>query len=577
MKDTLMRLLKTGTQGLEDATERRSVVIINTLTLIMVAMVLGIGLFFYYLKSSLFILIPVILEAVSFCAVFLLNRRKQYFYANATMFAIHSVATIYWATALGTAVPVEVIMAFLFMIVFHIWGSFLLYKQRKLLIACLIAGIFVTVGVQLNYHYKIIKPLQLDPQDANIMRWFTTGGFLFLIFLIMFSYIRRIEILLSALKHSNNVLSAKSAFLRETCHELRTPLNGVFMISQLFQLRKEKYMNSDEIAEIDDLYAASYTARNIVNSVLDLSIIESGRFYTIKKEALNLRSYVQHCATMNSYVANTRGITIMVDFDKRLPVLVNSDKIVLTKIINNLLSNAVKFSQPDSQVMIKVHGNDEHIFFQVKNKGTISREKIDRVFLPFESERNNFIEGTGLGLYITKHLVELLEGRIIVTADEKDNSTTVSFSTPLELVTESISETEPFDFKSGRFSGARVVVVEDDKMTRILLRKFLTKMGIEPIMTESVENGLALIIEEKPDLVISDLHMENSGGEDLLMHIRNTASIKDVPVLIISGDAFKEAREAILRAGANGFLTKPLLYNDLYISLSKLIRHFEVF
>ncbi|HVI45743.1 MAG TPA: HAMP domain-containing sensor histidine kinase, partial [Chitinophaga sp.] len=382
LKSVFDKLLSPGTSELEKPAEKNPVRIVNGIALTMCFLVMSVGFSFYCLNRSPLILYPVIIETLCFLSVLGLNHLEKYFRANLAMLVIHVIFAVYWSIVLGAAIQMELLIAFLALIVFHLSSAFVIYNERKVLIYCLAGTVVLMVGVQVNNHYALLKPLSFGPDIANVVRMVTSGAFMLLIIIIMTTYVFQIKNLLNSERKLKDASVAKSIFLRETYHELRTPLNAIFGIAQLMQLRKDEYATEEERQEIDDLYSACYVARNIINNVLDMSRIDAGRFNTISKESLNLRECIEHCVIMNRYVANSRGVRIEYQADKELPTVILSDKLVLIKIINNLLSNAVKFSSMKSTVEIKTFWNSQQLVFQIKNRGVISKEKVAKIFEP---------------------------------------------------------------------------------------------------------------------------------------------------------------------------------------------------
>ncbi|MCW3466734.1 ATP-binding response regulator [Chitinophaga nivalis] len=573
LKSMLFFPLMAGTQHLEKPESKYPIIVVNLLALTLSVLVLSIGTYFYTLKQSWWIAGGIVVEVTGFAIVIALNQWKKFFQANLLMLIANGMFAAYWSLILGTGVSMDLLLAFLFLIIFHLTGSLFLYKERKVLIVSLVTVVTLMVVVQINTYYRFIAPLSFSNGIISAMRFITSGAFFVLIVLILASYMTQINSLLSSEIKLKNASIAKSTFLRETYHELRTPLNNIFGIIQLLQLDKDKF-NTDEMKEIDNLYAACYTARNIINNVLDMSRIEAGKFNEIIKESFRLNDCIEHCVMMNHYIANARGIRISYTPARQLPTLIHTDKIILIKIINNLLSNAAKFSLPDSLIEVKASCNNKDFLFQVSNQGCINKEKIAKIFEPFFTERNQYAENTGLGLQITKHLIELLGGDISIESD--NNYTVFTFNIPYEIAQYSTpAAVSNLDLKNNSFSGARAVIIEDDEASGALITKLISRLGINATLCNNGRSGLTSIESEKPDIVITDMHMEKMGGVELLRHIRETQELKNIPVIIVSGDAFNSASENILSAGADAFLTKPIHFKELYNELYKQLPQFH--
>jgi signal transduction histidine kinase/CheY-like chemotaxis protein len=557
--------LTVGTENIEDLKTKRSIVVINTLALVTAVMVISVGFLLFMLTKSLLIIIPAFIECGCFIGVILLNRAKKYFLANVTTLTIHTLFAIYFGAVLGDAMPIELITAFLF--TFLIGTSFLVYDNNVIKAISIAATGLIFLAVQGNNHFRWIDPIYLMPTEQSNVRMWCWVGMLVLMSVVTYYIIRqnnryvRENTQLQALKIAT---ASQSAFLRETSHELRTPLNAVFGIAQLLYSSKG-ITDMETRKDIEYLYAASNLARDIINNVLDFAKIEAGKLDEIKKESFNLRDWMESCITMNRYIAVDKGMRIDIEYDPALPEWVISDKLFLTKIINNLTSNAIKFSAQASVITIKIYKREQQLFFDVKNPGVIPPEKIKTIFDPFVSERNNLFAGTGLGLQITKNLVEALGGSIAVVSDNKD--TLFTFNTPLSIGKDSrkISPLVP----DKALEGWEILIIEDNLLNSHILTKFIGKMGAKAIHADNGKDGLALLKSQRPQLVILDNKLPDMSGLAILKGLRADEEYKQLPIIICSADAF--GRDEMLDAGADDFVTKPISFTALYDTICKIL------
>lgn len=544
---------------------------LNVAAYALMALVTCVGLYFYYLTSSPWIIYPAFLEVAGFYAVIVMNNTHHKFLAHVTLFGVNVLFAVYWSCMLGDGISIDLIVAFLTILIFHQAVTLNQHKEkeRKILRVCVGGTVLLLIALLLNTHFKFIPAIPMKEDIALVMRWITAVCLIiFMLVIMFFFYASRINAFVASEEKHTAALQAQTIFLRESFHELRTPLNGVFGIAQLLQLKKGRF-EREEAGEIDDLFTATYTARNIINNVLDISKIEAGQFNEINKESFNLRECIAHSVKINSYVAGSRDIFIKFSYNEGFSDYIFSDRIIITKIVNNLLSNAVKFAPAESTIQLNVYAEGQQLLMIVENKGCIGEEKATRLFQPFMSERNSHFEGTGLGLSITKHLVDLLSGEIKVNGDELLNKTVFTLSLPLELVPKARDTSTPAETHRNAFPGLTAVVVDDDALSRSVVKKMLHIMGIRSIPYETVEDGFQGILRDRPDVIISDLHLGagNQGGRELLQQVRIAPELKDIPVIIVSGDAFSAASNEMIRAGANAFQTKPVLLSELYTTL----------
>lgn len=559
-----------GTQH-STASEKRTIAIINSLAFLTSMLVFALGGVFYLLVNSLLILLPLLLEGVGMLAVIALNGLGKKNSANFTLFALHYLAAGYWTTLLGNAIPIEVVIAFL--LIFLICGSFLVYKAHKVRIVSLVAIVFLLVLIQANTYFGVIKPINIAPTSAYIMRLCTTGGMLTFILFVIIQFMQEINRLMDNLNKSNNILAMNAAFLRETFHELKTPLNSIYGIAQLLDLTRKENSTVPIIEEIgpdiQNLLSASQLSKNIVNNVLDLKRIEAGKFLDIKINPLDLRNCLEECIAMNQYTGNLHGVKIKLRY--QLPQLyIESDEIILTKIINNLTSNAVKFSPANGQVDISVSRTGETLCLQVMNEGVIAQERIAKLFHPFESERNHITAGTGIGLHLTRQLITLLEGNIRVMTT--DQHTIFECTLPFREAPAPKAAEKKFELKKNEFEGLKVLIVDDNEMNQYVIRQFVSKGGATTILKSNGQEALEAALTEKPDIIITDSQMPVMSGKEFLLQLRAQPGFADTPFIVISGDAFnKYSNEAedLLQAGANAYFNKPFSFEDLYTEMIK--------
>ncbi|WP_160712864.1 hybrid sensor histidine kinase/response regulator [Chitinophaga solisilvae] len=565
------RITYAGTEGIDNPSDRQSVVIINIFSLFSSITVLSIGAYFLTITQAPRFTIPMLIEGFTFLSVIWFNKNRKYTTANLLLFSIHSVAAFYWPVTLGDAMPFEIIYAFLFILL--ICGSCFIYRKNKTRIICLCITVTLLILLQVNFYFKLITPMPIAPQSTYIMRWSTTIAMLCLIAMIMFGYIRRIDKLIAELNSSNNTLNNillnKETFLQETYHELRTPLNGIYGIAQLMLSERADFKSAEKTEWVDDLFQAADTARNIVNNVLDHSKLEAGKLDTISLEPTILNEVLKQATSLVSYLAGYQKLEIKLTVDDRVPFQIMTDKLMLTKILNNLLSNAVKFGIPGGLIELRTHLHQQKIFFYIRNQGLIGKDKLANIFEPFVAERHARFEGTGIGLYITKALVELLGGKIKVENTEHEFTTEFSFYIPLQLPPQTEVPAGQLSAPSANYQGLKVVVIDDDSLSLKVLKSQLSRLGVTPILTKDGESALEIMKTEIPAAVISDIHTGKMGGREVCEYMRGLDEYKHIPIIIISGDAFKETYDELMEMGANEFITKPFSFKQLDTALSK--------
>lgn len=591
---TLLQLLTiAGCSKEPDEDKRRTLKIVNTISLITAAMSGAFGLGCFITTGNVAISAPAMIECGLLATVILLNFLGRNAAAGLALIIINNVSIQYYSAIMGRVTEVHLLFIFL------IGLSLLVFEKDKPRRVFSIAfTIFAFLIGEINMYNGFISPV-VPPEDHMeaqfIIRWVTIPSILILDLLVIYYYVRNIERLrikemvhvqemLDTVKEHNKDLEvltaqlakatdAKTVFVRETSHEIRTPLNAIFGISQLLQLKVEQDRSLAPIKQLaDHLYAASYNTRDIINNVLEFSRIEAGKLDTPQTASLNVREWMEGIVNMHQYVASVKTVKIKATLDPEIPQLILADKILLTKTLNNLLSNAIKFTRQESTVALDIFRNEYKWCLQVTDQGEgISNERQSTIFDAFVTERNIFLEGTGLGLHITRHLVTSMGGEIKVYS-KIGKGTTFTVILPLKTPTVVCNNGLDDDSGSVNLSDTSILIIEDDKMSQMVLSRFLSGMGSRIILAADGLEGLLLARASRPDIIILDSHIPGMSGKDTLAQIRTDDVLKNVPVIIASGDAFKENSEELLLAGANEYLVKPIDFKVLHSTLSKYLR-----
>jgi signal transduction histidine kinase/ActR/RegA family two-component response regulator len=590
----LQLLTTTGYSKVLNEDDRRTVKIVNTIALITAAMSGAFGLGCFMTTGNAAMSAPAIIECCLLSAVILTNFWGKYAAAGLALIIINNVSIQYYSAIMGKVTEVHLLFIFL------VGLSLLVFeKDKPRRVFSISFTIFAFIIGEINMYNGFIAPIVPSEEHTNIqfvIRWITIPSILILDLVVIYYYVRNIDRLrmremlhvrrmLDTVKEHNKDLEtltaqlakatdAKTVFVRETSHEIRTPLNAIFGISQLLQMKVEQDRSLAPIRQLaDHLYAASYNTRDIINNVLEFSRIEAGKLDTPQAAPLNVREWMDGIVNMHQYVASVKTVKINAAVDKEVPQLIMGDKILLTKTLNNLLSNAIKFTPQESTVTLDIYRSEYRWCMQVTDEGDgIRADRQSTIFDAFVTERNIFLEGTGLGLHITRHLVNSMGGEIKVYS-KIGNGTTFTVMLPLRMPT-AISFNNEVDEDAGSVSltDTSILIIEDDKMSQMVLSRFLSGMGSRIIVAADGVEGILLAKASRPDIIILDSHIPGMSGKDTLAQIRRDEELKNIPVIIASGDAFKENSEELLLAGANDYLVKPIDFKVLHTTLSKYLR-----
>lgn len=567
--------------------------IVNTVSLTCGLMSIAFSVCCYYLTGMASVALPATVEAFLLFGVIGLNKAGKHTAAGITMILIHNVTIQLYSAMMGRVTEVHLLFIFL------VGLSLLLFPDRRWRRVGIGMTILFFLAGEINMYNGFIMPVVASDEHSPahfVIRWVTIPSILMLDMLVIYYYVKHVDTLrrremehittmLNTVKAHNKHLQeltgqlakatdAKTIFVRETSHEIRTPLNAIFGISQLLQLKVEQDRSLAPIRQLaDHLYAASYNTKDIINNVLEFSRIEAGKLDTPQLSAFDVCSWVDGIVSMHQYVANVKLVKVKYNIGENMPQLLTGDKILLTKTLNNLLSNAVKFTPQETTVTLEINAHDDAWSITVSDQGTgIPAERLVSIFDPFVTERNIFLEGTGLGLHITKHLIEIMGGKIEVQS-VADKGTTFIATLPLQ-VPACISGL-PAHHKRDELVNLHdtsILIIEDDKMNQMILSRFLCGLGSRVTIAGDGMEGLLLARASRPDMIILDSHIPGMSGKDTLTSIREDAFLKNVPVIVASGDAFKEASEEMLLAGANEYIVKPIELKTLHATLTKYLQ-----
>jgi ligand-binding sensor domain-containing protein/signal transduction histidine kinase/DNA-binding response OmpR family regulator len=383
---------------------------------------------------------------------------------------------------------------------------------------------------------------------------------------------------------------AKTVFLADRSHDIRNHMNLILGFSQVL---KTEITDEQQKRNLEAILSSGKTLLRLINNMLDLSRIESGKMEP-EYEALNLRSILDEIKHIFSKKAREKTLDFQSDVDPALPEVVIMDGLWLHRILDNLVSNAVNYTDTGF-IKLSVQtvgspstppvspGDRVNIVFSVQDSGKgIPKNQQKSIFDPFERQRGNFNgqnEGAGLGLTITRRLVELMGGEISLESQEGKGST---FRVTMKNVAVSGVAIEPGidepDVEGIRFEKASVLVADDVEQSRLLFIEYLSQSPFEFIEAENGMEAVKLAKKHHPDLVLMDMRMPKMGGGEATRIIKADKKLKNIPVIIITGSAMEYQRLAIKKAGGDGYLTKPVFKSDLIIELTRFLRwsHTEI-
>ena len=376
---------------------------------------------------------------------------------------------------------------------------------------------------------------------------------------------QRTTLMREAKEEAEQANHAKDEFLTSMSHELRTPLNAIMGFGQLLEI-DERFSTPDQREYVGHILSAGSQLLGLINDVLDLSAIKSGRL-ALDIQPLDIARICTDCASQISVaMANQKRVTVVNRIADRA-LRVQGDDLRLRQVMINLLDNAVKYNKENGRVTISsAIKNGGRLRIEVRDTGNgIARDKLSLLFMPFEriDQKHGTISGVGIGLHIVKQLVEAMHGTLGVESEQGKGST---FWIELPL-TEASSETCAPEKISQLHDHSRFVVlyIDDNQVNLKLIRKALqSRPGIEMLSAASAEEGLAIAQESHPELILMDIQLPGIDGIEATIILKGLEATHAIPVAALSADAMKNDIDRALSAGCSDYLTKPVDFAKLY-------------
>ena len=399
---------------------------------------------------------------------------------------------------------------------------------------------------------------------------------LFAAFMVYLSIRRRNEKLQLATMKAQESSRAKSAFLSNMSHDIRTPMNAIIGFTTLAMKCGD---NVEKIqAYLEKILASSNHLLTLINDVLEMSRIESGKIYLEETEC-NLSEILHDLNTIIIGQIEEKQQELMMDAVNVVNEDVYCDRLRLNQVLLNLLSNAIKFTPSGGKISVFIEQKDGApegygtFVIRVKDTGIgMTKEFAEKVFKPFERERTSTvsgIQGTGLGMAITKSIIDMMEGTIdVVTAPGQGTEYIIQMNLRLQ---EKQRELEPI----AELTGVRALVVDDDFDTCDATTRMLKKLGIQSEWTMS---GKEAILRTKQSQSMSDdfgvflidWRLPDLRGSELAKQIRSIVG-REVPILVMTAYDWADIEEEAREAGVTAFCSKPVFMSDLQAALSRAI------
>ena len=368
---------------------------------------------------------------------------------------------------------------------------------------------------------------------------------------------------------------AKTAFLSKMSHELRTPLNAMLGFTQLIQRDARERLAPADMAQLDQIREAGWHLLSLVNDVLDVSRIESGQL-DVQVRAIALAPLLEESLRISEPLAAQSGIALHAGTGGMEPVHVSADPVRLRQVLINLLSNATKYNRPGGSVRLDVRATPDRVVLTVTDTGLgMTAQQLEHLYEPFNrlGREAGGIEGTGLGLAVTRQLIRLMGG-------ELDFQSQVGTGTQARVtlqradasaVAEPADGGDLFDAIDRTLTG-QVLYVEDNEINVLVVEQMLAEWPrVQFIHAPDGLTGIDLARRLQPDLMLLDMNMPDMGGLEVLARLQADPATRPVRVVVLSASAMAKDIAAAMAAGAIAYWTKPLDFRQFLQDVGRLL------
>jgi signal transduction histidine kinase/ActR/RegA family two-component response regulator len=365
---------------------------------------------------------------------------------------------------------------------------------------------------------------------------------------------------------------AKSDFLSSMSHELRTPLNAILGFAQLLESGSPEPTDA-QTKKLNQITKAGWYLLELINQILELAVIESGKL-TVSKENISLKDIIFECQIMIEPELQNRNIVLHIQpFDSTL--IVNADKTRLKQVLFNLLSNAIKYNKNNGTIEISCSTNAlGKVRIGIKDSGLgLPQEKLDQLFQPFNrlGQEKGLNQGTGIGLMISKELVELMGGNIGVTSLVGVGTefwVELSSVSPLQTLAPDIILPVSRTHEQSTNTKQVLLYVEDNPANLTLVEQIILDYPDITMLTAIDGNmGIALARAHIPDVILLDINLPGISGFETLKILQNDQTTAHIPVLAISANALPHDVDKAMKAGFRSYLAKPIKIKEFMNTL----------
>ncbi|MEW6617947.1 MAG: FumA C-terminus/TtdB family hydratase beta subunit [bacterium] len=420
--------------------------------------------------------------------------------------------------------------------------------------------VIVAIDSRGNYIYQNGPLTENSAYLSSLQKDKSEFGDISQIITVFFNQKKELALANKQLQEANQ---AKSQFLANMSHELRTPLNSIIGFSEVLLEETFGSLQEKQKKYLSNILTSGKHLLILINDILDLSRVEAGKV-ELKIEEILPKEIFNECQTLIKNMASKKGISL--DFKVEGISTIKADPVRFKQIMYNLLSNAIKFTPERGRVDVLARPVDEMVQISVQDTGIgIAREDQEKVFEEFKQIDSSYAKqyaGTGLGLPLTRKLVELHGGKIWLES-EPGKGSTFTFTIPERVE----SKQQEAEYKVQKLEDKpTILVVEDESQSRELLTIYLEKAGYQVVYAVDGEEAIRKAKEIKPSAITLDLILPKKSGFEVVKELKSLPETKEIPIIIIS---MTDNKELGFSLGASDYLLKPVDKNELLLKLKK--------
>lgn len=414
-------------------------------------------------------------------------------------------------------------------------------------------------GLELGAVDFITKPFQAEEVIARVHTHLSIRR-------LEKNLIKEKEVAETAKKTMNNFLNGMS-------HELRTPLNGILGFADLLKRELFGPLNEKQKTYVEHIGSSGKHLLSLINDVLDIAKIDSGQAQ-LDLETLDINELIDGTLNMTKTQFMEKGIEVKTFVDSSLSTI-EGDRRKCKQVFLNLLSNAIKYTPEKGKVGIRAENHKTFVKFLITDTGIgIKSEDQAIIFDEFQQAdrvRDEAMGGTGLGLSLTRRLVQMHDGEIDVESEEGKGSTfwfTLPFKEP-DKVKKEAGQSAADSEVSPKRTGHRVLVAEDNKINLAMILALLQVRDHQVFIAKNGQEAVDLAQTQKPDIILMDMNMPVMNGFDATRSIRKIPGFSEIPIIAVTASVDKDNKEKCLQAGCTDLLPKPLESKELFETLDR--------